>query len=850
MLELKNVSKVYNNESGQVVTGLSDINLKFAKSGFVFITGSSGSGKTTLLNILGAIDTKTSGHLLVNGVYIENFTESALDAYRTNFASTIYQDLGLIEHLTLEENVSLAIEIQGREVCKQDITDLFNKLDISGLEKRYPHEVSGGQLQRVAIARVLIKKPKIILSDELTSSLDDKNRDEIYQILKDVSKDTLVVATTHNVEMIKRHADRIIKLENGNVVHDNNKASIIEKDEQKFSFEDSRMSSKQTVSLAWGNFRINKLRTIFSIVLSILAITFFAISLNLSTLTHNRAIISSFLQSDSPYIVLRDNTRIFSSADHDNWTRQSGFANTQSALLYQISPHITTTFNTPASHEHTLFNIRYLAIIEGNVDASSANKFGQTLIHGNWSSTKNDVVISDFMAYQIVTAYHAHGLVKEIEDLINYNLVFGEVEYNIAGIYQTDFNQYFIMGQNNSFARFWGNNQMTNAPGDHFIANTMMRLRTNLSDQAVSRALYLIQNDWVTAFTSVSTIQGIQSGSTGSLHIDSGALNEISIDPGSNFFLNDPIGSMTSLNQSINDHGLVIRRDPSILSERTMFISSHLENDADIMSSLPFVVMHSVFDQTPWFINLSTRIQPNVNSPIQHIPIARFDDPETVFGIEPLSTISTDSLTENIIVLSSSDFAKFVNMLIIPSTSMAVSRNYSLDRITAIIDNMGGNVEVMFSDSYSISNFMNSFDSVIIAMLPVSIVMAILAILIIVGYIGMGIRSRRKMIAILRSLGAKRNDTRKIFIAEAGIFTGFIVLGSALLIFLFMLFGNIIARSISGHALSIFAHSFLFYAIVLGATLFVIVASYIIFLRTYSNTKNGRVAHAMKIVCE
>jgi len=859
MLELKKVSKVYDNESGQKISGLNSIDLLLPRSGFVFITGASGSGKTTLLNVLALLDNPTHGEMLIEGVYLQNFTESALSAYRTNSSAVIYQEHNMIDHLTLWQNVALGIEIQGKKPSGEEITKLFEKLGIAGLEKRFPHEVSGGQLQRAAIARVLIRKPKIIFSDELTSNLDEKNRDEIYKILKDFSKDILIIATSHNKNVIKGLADRIIELDNGKISNDtiinDRPSNVNDSNEIGFVYESTQMLLKSSISLAFKNFKINKLRTIFTILLSVFAITFFAISLNLSMLTHNRAIISSFLESNSSYITLRDSSRAFTSSDRDRFIRYGDSADdifSQTALLHQVSPNIVANM-TAGLDTHNIFNIRYLAILEDSSnDLQNRNKFGQVLLYGNWPVTnvtlpnQNRIVISDFMATQIrmVTG-------QDLANQINTTILLGdsghELQYQIIGIYRTNFSDYFIMENNGNFARFAGTTRLAIDAPATFSADSMLRLRNDLSTQDISRAIYLVQNNWVTAFTSAATIQNIRAGTSG---IHQTSANEIKIQPfsNSNFFITDHVAGLrpifSPLYDTIQANGLILRRGTHTMGHA--YISTHLRDTADIItSSLPFVVSHEIRDDRFFYQNLTNSFDWNFNTTIAYNVVARFEG-ENVLGISDMPS-TPETLTENIIMLSPEDFAALVDLLFIPSNSMIVSGNYSLSQISTIIDNMGDNVKATFGDSDSIMAFMNSFEPAISVMMPIAIVLATLAVLIIVGYTGIAIRAKRKMVAILRSLGAKRGDIYKIFMFESLILSSFILLGTALFMFMGMFFGNMIATSTSGHTLSIFRQSFGFYSIVLGATLGIILLSYNAFFFWYLKIKDRGVVKSMRV---
>ena len=224
MLELKNVSVTHKSVRGRKRAGLVDVSLKLPKKGLVFVTGPSGSGKTTLLNVLASNLAPTKGEVLIDGVSHTNFSKTDLAGFRNTYTGSVFQTSNFIEHMTLEQNVRLALELRGKPQTSEQrknqesyIKELFTKLGISGLEKNLPAEVSGGQLQRASIARALVTRPKLLFADELTSNLDDENRDEIYKILKTLSTDILVLAVTHDKQPVAKHADRVVKMDGGKI---------------------------------------------------------------------------------------------------------------------------------------------------------------------------------------------------------------------------------------------------------------------------------------------------------------------------------------------------------------------------------------------------------------------------------------------------------------------------------------------------------------------------------------------------------------------------------------------------------------------------------------------------------
>lgn len=223
MLQLKNITKDYIS-GDSTVHALKGISINFRKSEFVSILGQSGCGKTTLLNIIGGLDRYTSGDLIINGKSTKQFKDKDWDAYRNYSIGFVFQSYNLIPHQTILSNVELALTISG--VSKKERRERAIKaLEDVGLKEQIhkkPNQLSGGQMQRVAIARALVNNPDIILADEPTGALDTKTSVQIMEILKNISKDKLIIMVTHNPELAEKYSSRIIKILDGVITDDSN----------------------------------------------------------------------------------------------------------------------------------------------------------------------------------------------------------------------------------------------------------------------------------------------------------------------------------------------------------------------------------------------------------------------------------------------------------------------------------------------------------------------------------------------------------------------------------------------------------------------------------------------------
>lgn len=221
MLRLTDIKKDYPVADGYV-HALKGVNISFRKNEFVSILGASGCGKTTLLNIIGGLDKYTSGDLIINGVSTKQFGDKDWDTYRNHSIGFIFQSYHLIPHQTVLQNVELALTISGvsKEERRQRAIDALERVGLKERIHNKPNQLSGGQAQRVAIARALINDPEIVLADEPTGALDSVTSVQIMELLKEISKDRLVIMVTHNPELAEQYSTRIIRLLDGEVTDD------------------------------------------------------------------------------------------------------------------------------------------------------------------------------------------------------------------------------------------------------------------------------------------------------------------------------------------------------------------------------------------------------------------------------------------------------------------------------------------------------------------------------------------------------------------------------------------------------------------------------------------------------
>ncbi|MBO4539807.1 MAG: ABC transporter ATP-binding protein, partial [Clostridia bacterium] len=220
MLEVKNLVKEYRPKKGNPVRAVDGISLKFPEKGMVFILGKSGSGKSTLLNLLGGLDKYDSGEIIIKGKSSKDFSQSEFDSYRNTYLGFIFQEYNILNDFNVAQNIAIALQLQGQKATSERINEILKEVDLDGYGGRKPSELSGGQKQRVAIARALVKNPEIIMADEPTGALDSKTGLQVFDTLKKLSQDKLVIVITHDRDFAEMYGDRVIELKDGKVISD------------------------------------------------------------------------------------------------------------------------------------------------------------------------------------------------------------------------------------------------------------------------------------------------------------------------------------------------------------------------------------------------------------------------------------------------------------------------------------------------------------------------------------------------------------------------------------------------------------------------------------------------------
>ena len=284
MLQLQHISKVYHT-GNQEFHALKDISIRFRENEFVSILGQSGSGKTTLLNIIGGLDQYTSGDLLIQGESTKQFKNRDWDSYRNHTIGFVFQSYNLIGHQTALSNVEIAMTLSGvsKAERKKRAIEALERVGLKDHLYKKPNQMSGGQMQRIAIARALVNNPKVVLADEPTGALDSETSVQIMELLKDIAKERLVIMVTHNPELAQTYSTRIVQVLDGNILSDSNPYEPTEEPKQgDIQFTKTKMSYLTALALSFNNLLTKKGRTFLTAFAGSIGIIGIALILALS----------------------------------------------------------------------------------------------------------------------------------------------------------------------------------------------------------------------------------------------------------------------------------------------------------------------------------------------------------------------------------------------------------------------------------------------------------------------------------------------------------------------------------------------------------------------------------------
>lgn len=443
MIELENVTKVYVNYNRENRIGLDNVSVKLPDTGLVSFVGRSGNGKSTLLNVIGGLDKIDKGTIKYYNRKTDDLSIKDYDNIRKNFIGFIFQEFHLIRELTIYDNVKISLDLQGDDIdTDKKVNHVLELLEINHLSNSYPNELSGGEKQRVAIARVLVKGCKVILADEPTGNLDDYNAESIYQVLKNLSKNILVILVSHDMESVSKISDRVIKLSKGKVIEDKqiNKISTSNSIGQ-LQLDCKKLNIRESFSLANKITYKKRKRLLFLIIFSIVSLLTFSVGLNFSLLDTDKVAFNTYIDNEVQEVII-DEPRGCNNGLSD------GLLDT----LIESYPGMTFSniYKLIATDAFNFFNL----LMEPNYNYDNFERFYMTdisylsivdsyegnLLFGSKTLENNEIMITDYQAN--VLKYYSTIDFKELSELEGYTINMNGHDIVIKSIIDTDYEDY------------------------------------------------------------------------------------------------------------------------------------------------------------------------------------------------------------------------------------------------------------------------------------------------------------------------------------------------------------------------------------------------------------------------
>ena len=461
MIELKNLTFKYKAKKSYDVTALNDFSFTFKNNGLYFINGKSGCGKSTLLNILSGIDRIQDGDMIIDNKSVHDFKDIDYDNYRNYYAGVIFQEFNLIDTMTVYENIDLPLRLQGKNDNKDIISECLKKVDLEGYENRYPNELSGGQRQRISIARQLAKGSKVIIADEPTGSLDSENSKNVFDVLKKLSKDTLVIVASHDLESSMNYADEVITVVDGKVVDhkvlndilDNKEEYVIPNKGHSFPF-------LYALKFAWKDIIHAKIRFIVASLLCFISLALVGLFVSFVTFNPEVSIAKTLLNNNET------NYSVFAANYFDNHVEHPLITPTYTKFMpsrfnlletkYGMEPHVYKYYypmNIRLDYnEYPGYKTSsdYMSVIKSIDDIEEV--YGYNLASGYLPLDGTNCYITDYFANVCIKGnimyYDSKNRLKalnssdSIYEFVGKTLYISNVKYKIAGIINTDYERY------------------------------------------------------------------------------------------------------------------------------------------------------------------------------------------------------------------------------------------------------------------------------------------------------------------------------------------------------------------------------------------------------------------------
>lgn len=401
MIKIENLSKTYVTKKKVETQALKDINLVLEDKGMTFIIGKTGCGKSTLLNIIGKLDEPTSGNIYVDGNCLTTMSSKQADSYRDNYVGFVFQEYNLIDNFTVYENIAMIYKIRGEEVDELTIDKYLEKFELTEQKLKRCDELSGGQRQRVCIIRALVKNPKLILADEPTGALDSKTGKDILNILKNLSKDRLVIVVSHDQAAAKKYADRIITVSDGKIKRDTKKEIIYNNKQNSLPIKTKNFKFGEILKLAFTNLGCRWKRLVIMLLISVISFGALGTVFTYFTYDRNKVVLNSMKEDGINYMYISSSFE--SSNNFISEEELNTFSNKYNRDVYPIIPDCYLDlydYRTRNSYKGEVYKYYYdMYAMELNSDIAKNLKLN--LICGTYPSADNEIVVSKYFYHYV-----------------------------------------------------------------------------------------------------------------------------------------------------------------------------------------------------------------------------------------------------------------------------------------------------------------------------------------------------------------------------------------------------------------------------------------------------------------
>ena len=756
MIEFKNLNKVYKTKKGIETKALNNINLKIGNVGMVFITGKSGSGKSTMLNLLGGLDTVTSGELLINNQNISNFKNREYDSYRNTYIGFVFQEFNILEQYNVYDNIALALKLQNKKPDKYKISNLLEKLGLKDLDQRKVNELSGGQKQRVAIARALIKNPKIILADEPTGNLDKASSKQIFELLKEISKEKLVIVVSHDIESANTYADRIIELSDGKIIKDTN--PTIETKEESFSLNKSKLPFSYSIKMSLKNLLIKPLKLLMTCILTAMALIFMGFTIN-CLVFDKEVFITNTMKDNQKYVYKIQKVKYYGEYDSEilnltdedlekikqetNSTLNKAYNLFDNELLLSFTYGEELSSNTPDYYSGPNIFVYYVELEDDNLPGK---------IIGNLPSNDRELVIHKFLAdyiikYGVIDSNNELYKPENIKELVNskHELKLGDNTVTISGVVDDDNSQFIKYknkrGFNNLNLRDYYSNFYASMGSTVYVKGFTKTAKLNSDKELILNKIYITPILNNSELSSTDYFSGNLKNITENLQV-------ITID------------GLKTINH-LNKDEIVLS-----LSELKYYDSAFETGLDDYLrqnSNLPYEA--SVQTYTVQYLKDSNNLS-KLKLKIRN-STDNTDIPVTIIGI----TTENDTYVSNQFVEEYNPKTKLLSDIYIYDDDIDnLKEVFKKLKYSGIRDFPNGTYytyEPFGMNPNDLKNIIGTYKGLYKYILVLSLIFVLFAILLFSNFIGTSISYSKKEIGILRALGARNKDTLKIFAYES-----------------------------------------------------------------------------------